>query len=128
MGAGAGVWLETAGAQNGSRLFAWITRGTSEGMLHCGYCRMHRGVKLMASKTQPEFKAKPPSSNRDLAYRSSQDVSGPLTVILAVIAFVLLASFVYSLDWHYTSDLPVVTESQPSTAPANPPLTPPENS
>jgi hypothetical protein len=82
----------------------------------------------MASNAQPESKAKPESSNRDLAYRSSQDVSGPLTVILAVIAFVLLASFVYSLDWHYTSDLPAVTESQPSQAPATPPSTPPSNS
>ena len=82
----------------------------------------------MASKTQPEFKAKPASSNRDLAYRSSQDVSGPLTVILSVIAFVLLASFVYSLDWHYSSDLPAVTQTLPSTAPATPPSTPPSNS
>ena len=75
----------------------------------------------MANRAQTEFKAKPTSSNRDLAYRSSQDVSGPLTVILAVIAFVLLASFVYSLDWHYSSDLPAVTETLPSTAPAPPP-------
>lgn len=82
----------------------------------------------MASKIQPEFKAKPASSNRELAYRSGQDVSGPLTIILAVIAFVLLASFVYSLDWHYSSDLPAVTETLPSTAPATPTLTPPSNS
>ena len=82
----------------------------------------------MASKSQPEFKTTPASSNRDLAYRSSQDVSGPLTVILAAIAFVLLTSFVYSLDWHYTSDLPAVTETLPSTAPATLPSTPPSNS
>jgi hypothetical protein len=82
----------------------------------------------MASKAQPEFKAEPASRNRDLAHRSSQDVSGPLVAILAAIAFVLLASFVYSLDWHYTSDLPVVTETLPSTAPATPPSTPPSNS
>jgi len=82
----------------------------------------------MASETQPDSKAKPASRNRDLAYRSSQDVSGPLSVILAVIAFVLLASFVYSLDWQYSSDLPAVTETLPSTAPATPPSTPPENS
>ena len=82
----------------------------------------------MANRAQTEIKAKPTSSNRDLAYRSSQDVSGPLTVILAVIAFVLLASFVYSLDWHYSSDLPAVTETLPSTAPATPPSTPPSNS
>jgi hypothetical protein len=72
----------------------------------------------MANRAQTEFKAKPVSSNRDLAYRS-QDVSGPLTVILAAIAFVLLASFVYSLDWHYSSDLPAVTETLPSTPPSN---------
>lgn len=75
----------------------------------------------MASKAQTESKASPGSRNRDLAYRSSQDVSGPLTVILGVIAFVLLASFVYSLDWHYTSDLPAVTETSPSTVPVTPP-------
>ena len=75
----------------------------------------------MASKTHPEFKARPASSNRDLAYRSSQDVSGPLTVVLAAIAFVLLASFVYSLDWHYASNLPAVTETLPSTPPPTAP-------
>ena len=82
----------------------------------------------MASKTEMEPRPKPTSSNRDLAYRSSQDVSGPLTVILAVIAFVLAASYLYSLDWNYTSDLPAVTETLPSTAPATPPSTPPSNS
>ena len=82
----------------------------------------------MASKAQPESKTKPASRNRDLAYRSSQDVSGPLIAILAAIAFVLLASFVYSLDWHYSSDLPAVTETLPSTAPATPPSTAPANS
>lgn len=82
----------------------------------------------MASKAQPETKAKPASRDRDLAYRSSQDVSGPIAVILAVIALVLLASFVYSLDWQYKSDLPAVTETLPSTAPATPPSTPPANS
>jgi hypothetical protein len=81
----------------------------------------------MASKSQAEFDAKPASSNRDLAYRSSQDVSGPLTVILAVIAFVLLASFVYNLDWHYASDLPAVTETLPSPV-LLPPPTAPSNS
>jgi hypothetical protein len=75
----------------------------------------------MANRSQTEFKAKPVLSNRDLAYRSSQDVTGPLTVILAVIALVLLASFVYSLDWSYSPDLPAVTETLPSTAPATPP-------
>ena len=82
----------------------------------------------MASKAHPESEARPASSNRDLAYRSSQDVSGPLIAILAAIAFVLLASFVYSLDWRYTSDLPALTETLPSTAPATPPSTPPANS
>ena len=82
----------------------------------------------MASETQPDSKATPASRKRDLAYRSSQDVSGPLTIILAVIAFVLLASFVYSLDWQYSSDLPTVTQTVPSQAPATPPSTPPENS
>ena len=82
----------------------------------------------MASKPQPESNAKPTSRDRNLAYRSSQDVSGPLIIILAAIVFVLLASFVYSLDWHYNSDFPVVTETLPSTAPATPPSIPPSNS
>ena len=75
----------------------------------------------MADRAHTEFKAKPVTSNRDLAYRSSQDVSGPLTFILAAIALVLLASFVYSLDFRYSPDLPAVTETLPSTAPATPP-------
>jgi hypothetical protein len=79
----------------------------------------------MASKAQTNSKAKPASRNRDLAYRSSQDVNGPLAVILAMIAFVLLASFVYSLDWHYSSDLPAVTQTLPPAAPLS---TPPANS
>lgn len=70
----------------------------------------------MASRAQPDSKATPASRNRDLAYRSSQDVSGPLTVILAAIASVLLASFVYSLDWQHSSDLPSVTQTMPSPA------------
>ncbi len=82
----------------------------------------------MANQAQSTPKAKPTSSNRDLAYRSGQDVSRPLTVILAVIAFVLAASYLFSLDWHSTSDLPVVTGTQPSQAPATPPSTPPSNS
>ena len=82
----------------------------------------------MASRAQPESKAKPASRNRNLAYRSSQDVSGPLTAILTAIASVLLASFVYSLDWQYSSDLPAGTETLPSQAPATAPSTPPSNS
>jgi hypothetical protein len=82
----------------------------------------------MASKAETKPKAKPTSRNRDLAYRSSQDVSRPLTVILAMIAFVLAASFLFSLDWHYSPDLPVVTETLPSHAPGAPPSTPPSNS
>lgn len=80
----------------------------------------------MASRAQTEFKAKPTSRNRDLAYRSGKDVSGPLTVILAAIGFVLVASFLYSLDWNYSSDLPAVTQTLPSPVP--PPVTAPSNS
>ncbi|MEP7174816.1 MAG: hypothetical protein ABI705_15090 [Aestuariivirga sp.] len=73
----------------------------------------------MASKAQPESKAKPASTNRDLAYRSGEDVGGPLTVILAVIAFVLAASFLYNLDWALNADLPAVSETVPSPVPSN---------
>ena len=82
----------------------------------------------MASRVQPESEAMPASRNRELAYRSSHDVSGPLIAILAAISFVLLASFVYSLDWHYSSALPAGTETLSSQAPATPPSTPPSNS
>ena len=78
----------------------------------------------MASKAEMEPRPKPTSSNRDLAYRSSQDVSGPLTVILAVIAFVLAASFLYNLDGALNSDLPTMSETVPSPA-INPHVTPP---
>ena len=76
----------------------------------------------MATKVQPASKTTPASRERDLGY-ASEDVSGPLMVVLSAIAFVLLASFVYSLDWHYESDLPAMTETLPSTAPATPPST-----
>jgi hypothetical protein len=79
------------------------------------------GVKAMESKT--EMEPRPTSSKRDLAYRSSQDVSGPLTVILAVIAFVLAASFLYNLDWALNPDYPTVSQTAPSPA-INPNLTP----
>ena len=84
----------------------------------------------MASEAQTKSKAKPESRNRDLAYRSSQDVNGPLAVALAVIAFVLLASFVYSLDWRYTSEFPSATQTVPSPAinPGAAPATAPSNS
>lgn len=82
----------------------------------------------MASTAESTPQARPASRPRDLAYRSSQDVSGPLTVILAVICFVLAASFLFSLDWQYSSDLPVVTETLPSQVPAALPSTPPSNS
>jgi hypothetical protein len=78
----------------------------------------------MASKAKMEPRPKPASSNRDMAYRSSQDVSGPLTVILAVIAFVLAASFLYNLDGALTSDYPTVTQTLPSPS-INPNVTPP---
>jgi hypothetical protein len=81
------------------------------------------GVKPMASKTEMEPRPRPTSSNRDLAYRSSQDVSGPLTVILAVIAFVLAASFLYNLDMALNADYPAVSQTVPSPT-INPNLTP----
>ena len=77
-------------------------------------------------QTQTEINAKATSGDRDLAYRSSEGVSGPLAVILAVIAFVFAASFLFSLDWHYSPDLPRVTGTPPSAPP--PPATGPSNS
>ena len=76
----------------------------------------------MASKTEMEPRPPSTSSNRDLSYRSSQDVSGPLTVILAVIAFVLAASFLYNLDMALNADYPTVSQTVPSPI-INPNLT-----
>ena len=78
----------------------------------------------MASKTEMESRPRPTSSNRDLTYRSSQDVSSPLTVILAVIAFVLAASFLYNLDWAINADLSTVSETTPFPT-INPNVIPP---
>ena len=76
-------------------------------------------------QTQTEINAKATSGDRDLAYRSSEGVSGPLAVILAVIALVFAASFLFSFDWHYSPDLPTVTGTLPSPPP---PATGPSNS
>ena len=64
-------------------------------------------------------------SNRDLAYRSSQDVSGPLTVILAVIAFVIVASVLFNMDWSSTPDFPTMAQTLPSPD-INSTVTPPQ--
>lgn len=89
----------------------------------------------MAPNPQMESRPKAVSHNRDLAYRSSWDVSGPLIVILAIIAFAVVASFVLTKDWSSTSDFPTMAETLPSPdvnsnvtpAPAKPPATDPAN-
>lgn len=83
----------------------------------------------MAPNPQLEPRPKTASRNRDLAYRSSQDVSGPLIVIMAIIAFAFVLSIVLTMDWSSTSDFPTVTETLPAPdvnsnvtpAPATPP-------
>jgi hypothetical protein len=83
----------------------------------------------MAPNPQLEPRPKEVSRNRDLAYRSSQDVSGPIIVIMAIIAFAVVLSFALSADWSSTSDFPTVTETLPAPdvnsnvtpAPATPP-------
>ena len=85
----------------------------------------------MAPNPQLEPRPKAESSNRDLPYRSSQDVTGPLIVILAIIAFAVALSFVLTMDWSLTADFPTVTETLPAPdvnsnvnpAPATPPAT-----
>ena len=83
----------------------------------------------MAPNPQLEPRPKAVSRNRDLANRSSQDVSGPLIVILAIIVFAFVLSVVLTVDWGSTSDFPTVTETLPApdvnsnVTPATPPAT-----
>ena len=82
----------------------------------------------MAPNPQLEPRPKEVPRNRDLAYRSSQDVNGPLIVILAIIAFAFVLSVVLTVDWSSTSDFPTVTETLPApdvnsnVTPAPPPV------
>jgi hypothetical protein len=68
----------------------------------------------MAPNPQLEPRPKHISRNRDLAYRSRQEVSGPLIVILAIIAFAVVLSFVLTVDWSSTQDFPTVAETLPA--------------
>jgi hypothetical protein len=68
----------------------------------------------MAPNPQLEPRPKPPTRNRDLAYRSSQDVSGPIIAILAIIAFAVALSLVLTTDWSSTSEFPTVSETMPA--------------
>jgi hypothetical protein len=89
----------------------------------------------MAPNPQLEPRPEAVSPNRDLAYRSSQDVSGPLIVIMAIIGFAFVLSVVLTVDWSSVPDFPTVTETLPAPdvnsnvtlAPATPPATPPAN-
>ena len=82
----------------------------------------------MATKPQIASGPRRTSSNRDLAFRASHDVNGPLAVILAVVAFVIAVSVLFGMDWSWTSDFPTVAQTMPSPdinstlapAPANP--------
>jgi hypothetical protein len=69
----------------------------------------------MAPNPQLEPRPKEVSPNRDLAYRSSLDVTSPLIVIMAIIAFAVGLSFVLTMDWSGTEDFPTVAETM--TAP-----------
>lgn len=83
----------------------------------------------MAPNPQMEPRPTAITRNRDLAYRSSQDVSGLLIVIMAIISFAVGLSFVLGMDWSSMPDFPTVTETLPSPdinsdvtpAPATPP-------
>lgn len=71
----------------------------------------------MAGKSEP--KAGPASRNRDLAYPSGEDVSGPLIVILAALAVVLVASFLYNLDEALNPSFPALSERALPGDPSN---------
>jgi len=68
----------------------------------------------MAPNPQLEPRPKPTTRDRDLAYRSSQDVSGPIIAILAIIAFAVVLSVVLTTDWSSTSAFPTVSETLPA--------------
>ena len=86
----------------------------------------------MAPNPQLEPRPKEISRNRDLAYRPSLDVTSPLIVIMAIIAFAVGLSFVLTMDWSSTPNFPTVAETLPAPdtnaqvppAPATPPANP----
>ncbi len=78
----------------------------------------------MAPNPQLEPRPKSVSSNHDLAYRPSQDVTGPLIVVLAIIAFAVVLSFVLTVDWSSTRDFSTVAETLPAPD-VNSDVTPP---
>ena len=86
----------------------------------------------MAPNPQLEPRPKETTRNRDLAYRSSLDMTSPLIVIMAIIAVAVGLSFVLTMDWSGMPDFPTVTETLPSPdvnsdvapAPATPPAPP----
>lgn len=86
----------------------------------------------MAPNPQLEPRPKEVSPNRDLAYRSSLDMTSPLVVIMAIIAFAIGLSFVLTMDWSATTEFPTVAETLPAPdinaevppAPATPPANP----
>jgi hypothetical protein len=78
----------------------------------------------------PQLEPRPKAITRNHEpYRLSQDVSGPIIVIMAIIAFAVVLSFTLTMDWSSTSDFPSVTETLPAPdvnsnvtpAPATPP-------
>ena len=85
----------------------------------------------MAPNPQLEPRPEATTRNSDPAYHSSQDVNGPLIVIMAIIAFAFVLSVVLTADWGSISDFPTVTETLPAPdvnsnvtpAPATPPAT-----
>ena len=85
----------------------------------------------MTIAPNPQMEPRPTAitRNRDLAYRWSHDVSGPLIVIMAIISFAVGLAFVLGMAWSSMPDFPTVTETLPSPdinsnvtpAPATPP-------
>ena len=86
----------------------------------------------MAPNPQLEPRPKEVSHNRELAYRSSLDVTSPLIVIMAIFAFAVGLSIVLTMVWSATLDFPTEAETLPAPdinaqvppAPATPPANP----
>lgn len=79
----------------------------------------------MAPNPQLEPRPREITRNRDLTYRPGWDVTGPVIVIMAIIAFGIGLSFVLTMDWSGTKDFPTVAETM--TAPDINAQVPPAN-
>ena len=78
----------------------------------------------------PQLEPRPEvSPTRAMAYRSRLEVTSPLIVIMAIVAFAVGIYFVLTMDWSSTPDFPTLAETVPAPDINSqvPPATPPAN-